>query len=105
MASYKGQRAGSVGRCGCFSFYPSKNLGAAGDGGMVVTNDEQLAERLRLMRNHGDESTYVHRLVGGNFRLDALQAAVLLAKLEHLDKWNSQRQEIAAYYDKAFADC
>lgn len=104
-ATYKGQRAGSVGNCGCFSFYPTKNLGAAGDAGMLVTNDEQFAHTLRLMRNHGDESIYKHRLVGGNFRLDAIQAAVLLVKLEHLSKWISKRQEIAAHYDKAFASC
>ncbi len=104
-ATYKGQRAGSVGNCGCFSFYPTKNLGAAGDAGMMVTNDEQLAHTLRLMRNHGDESTYKHRLVGGNFRLDAIQAAVLLVKLPHLQKWISKRQEIAAYYDGALAGC
>jgi len=104
-ATYKGQGAGSMGSCGCFSFYPSKNLGAAGDAGMIVSNDEQLAHTLRLMRNHGDESTYEHMLVGGNFRLDALQAAILLVKLGHLDKWTNQRQENAAYYDGAFAAC
>ena len=104
-ATYKGRQAGSMGSCGCFSFYPTKNLGAAGDAGMIVTNDEQLAHTLRLMRNHGDESTYKHRLVGGNFRLDALQAAVLLVKLGHLDKWSGQRQKNAAYYDGAFAAC
>lgn len=104
-ATYKGKRAGSVGTCGCLSFYPTKNLGAAGDAGMLVTNDEQLAHTLRLMRNHGDESTYKHRLVGGNFRLDAIQAAVLLVKLGHLEKWISKRQEIAACYDKGFAEC
>ncbi|MCK4850865.1 MAG: DegT/DnrJ/EryC1/StrS family aminotransferase [Phycisphaerae bacterium] len=104
-ATYKGQRAGSMGTCGCLSFYPSKNLGAAGDAGMIVTNDEKLAHTLRLMRNHGDESTYEHRLVGGNFRLDAIQAAVLLVKFPYLEKWISQRQDIAAYYDKAFARC
>ncbi len=104
-ATYKGRQAGSMGNCGCFSFYPAKNLGAAGDAGMMVTNDQQFAHTLRLMRNHGDEGTYKHRLVGGNFRLDAIQAAVLLVKLPHLKKWISQRQEIAAYYDKAFAGC
>ena len=104
-ATYKGRQAGSMGNCGCFSFYPAKNLGAAGDAGMMVTNDQQFAHTLRLMRNHGDESIYKHRLVGGNFRLDAIQAAVLLIKLPHLQEWISERQEIAAYYDKAFAGC
>jgi len=102
-ASYKGRRAGAMGTCGCLSFYPSKNLGAAGDAGMVLTNEAELAKKLKLMRNHGDESTYQHRLIGGNFRLDAVQAAVLLAKLNHLDEWISERQKIAAYYNEAFA--
>ena len=104
-ATYKDHRAGSMGTCGCLSFYPSKNFGAAGDAGMLLTNDKRLAQRLRLMRNHGDESTYEHRMVGGNFRLDALQAAVLLVKLDYLDKWNHQRQKNAAYYNGAFAVC
>ena len=105
-ASYKGRRAGAMGTCGCLSFYPSKNLGAAGDAGMVLINDGELAKKLKLMRNHGDESTtYQHRLIGGNFRLDAVQAAVLLVKLNHLDEWISERQKIAAYYNEAFAHC
>ncbi|NIA06819.1 MAG: aminotransferase class V-fold PLP-dependent enzyme [Actinobacteria bacterium] len=104
-ANYKGRRAGTMGTCGCLSFYPSKNLGAAGDAGMILSNDAELAKKIRMMRNHGDESTYQHRLIGGNFRLDAIQAAVLLAKLPLLDKWTSERQKIAAYYNEAFAHC
>lgn len=104
-ATYKGHRAGAMGTCGCLSFYPSKNLGAAGDAGMVLTNDAELSRKLRLMRNHGDEATYQHRLIGGNFRLDAIQAAVLLRKMGHLEKWSGQRQKNAAYYDQAFGRC
>jgi dTDP-4-amino-4,6-dideoxygalactose transaminase len=98
------KRAGSFGAFGCFSFFPTKNLGAFGEGGMVTTSNEALAQRARMLRHHGDRGRYDHVLVGGNFRLEALQAAVLLVKLGHLDEWIERRQANAALYRELFAE-
>src|ERR1017187_2678618 len=98
------RRAGSIGHYGCFSFFPSKTLGAAGDGGMVVTNDGQRAENLVRLRAHGSKPKYYHKVVGGNFRLDTLQAAIVAAKLRHLDRWTVTRQCNAERYNRLFRD-
>jgi len=101
-AQYNHKKAGSMGDFGIFSFFPSKNLGGAGDGGMVITHDSFLHEKLKVLRVHGSQSNYFHKIVGGNFRLDAIQAAVLLVKLKYLDSWSEKRRENAAYYHDLF---
>jgi dTDP-3-amino-3,4,6-trideoxy-alpha-D-glucose transaminase len=103
-ARYKGRRVGAQGDCGCFSFYPAKNLGAWGDGGAVVANDHALADRVRLLRSHGERPRYHHRLVGATARLDALQAAVLRVKLRRLDAWNTTRRDLARVLEAALGE-
>jgi len=104
-ARYNGQAVCSIGDFGCLSFYPTKNLGGFGDGGMVLTNDADKAETLRMLRNHGQSQRYYSAICGGNFRLDALQAAILNVKLDYVDGWTNQRRRIAARYDELLGGC
>lgn len=102
-AEYEGRRCGSLGDIGCFSFYPGKNLGAFGDGGAAVTNDPELAEKLRLLRNYGQKKKNQHDLLGFNCRLDTVQACVLLSKMQHIEDWTEKRRQVAAWYREALA--
>jgi len=102
-SEYRGKKAGTLGQAGCFSFFPTKNLGALGDGGMLVTPDDALAAKLRALRNHGMEPKYFHKIVGGNFRLDALQAAFLRERLPWLERWTKARANNARRYSERFA--
>lgn len=103
-ACYKGKRVGSFGHAGCFSFYPTKNLGAYGDGGMVVTHDAVLAEKIDILRRHGGKTKYQADILGFNSRLDAMQAAILGIKLNHLESWNKQRRRVAQHYNELLKD-
>jgi dTDP-4-amino-4,6-dideoxygalactose transaminase len=102
-ALYEGRNAGTIGDAGCFSFYPGKNLGAFGEAGAVVTNDAELAEKIRVLRDHGQSRKYHHTLMGWNSRMDGIQAAVLSVKLRHLEQANLRRRQRASFYNEAFA--
>lgn len=104
-AAVDDRKTGSIGDLGCFSFFPSKNLGGFGDGGLVSTQNSELAERLRMLRNHGSRKQYVHEAIGSNSRLDELQAALLRVKLQHIDHYNQQRRTISEWYQEALAGC
>ena len=99
-----GTICGNFGDCGCFSFYPTKNLGGFGDGGLVISNNEELAEKIKFLRNHGQNPQYIYKLIGGNFRLDGIQGAILTVKLNYLDGWSEKRRQNAALYDEILAD-
>lgn len=99
-AEWKGQKVGSIGHAGCFSFFPTKNLGGCGDGGAVTTNDERISASMRMLKEHGSRTRYIHEAIGINSRLDAIQAAILQIKLRYLDHWNSQRREVAQRYSQ-----
>jgi len=105
-AEYKGRKAGTIGNCGCFSFFPSKNLGTYGDGGAVITDNKRLADKIKLLRNHGSSAKEKYRnlILGTNSRLDTIQAAILRVKLNYLEKWNKKRAENAAYYTRLFRE-
>ena len=104
QSNSKGRRAGQMGNLGCFSFYPTKNLGAFGDAGMVVTNDPHLSEKVRILRVHGSQPKYYHKWIGINSRLDTIQAAILLVKFKYLEKWTKTRQRLAKKYEELFRD-
>ena len=103
-ASQDGIKAGNFGDCGCFSFYPTKNLGGFGDGGLVTTNREDINQKIRALRDHGQNPRYFYKVIGGNFRLDGIQGAVLNVKLKYLDEWNEKRRQNAALYDTLLSD-
>jgi dTDP-4-amino-4,6-dideoxygalactose transaminase len=103
-ATYKGRKAGSLGVAGCFSFYPGKNLGCLGEGGAVVTSNPELAQRMRMLRDHGSVKKYEHSLPGYNFRLEGLQGGFLSVKLRHLDRWNARRREVAKLYNELLSE-